>query len=202
MAEVVHTIKGNEYLYVHIREGDKVVCKYVGPVGSKGNIRAAKHGGGAPPKVTQQEDTQTQEGKTINNKKDNSRPGQKKPEEKCTMNEDELRNELKGAEHALEAEETRHTKYIKEHREDTDGKKASHKKYMAALNEVTQLKNKIRIIEIQEKNKGKPVKPEKPYRQYEGVTARNIDTSPLTIDPAHKQRMRAADEWQRKHDSD
>ena len=62
MAEVIHTIKGNEYLYEHTREGEKVVCEYIGPVGKGGKVRKAQHGGGAPLKVTQQTGIQKNEG--------------------------------------------------------------------------------------------------------------------------------------------
>ena len=92
MAEVIHTIKGNEYLYEHTRDGEKVVCEYIGPVGKGGKVRKAQHGGGAPLKVTQQTDIQKNEGNinkgnTLNSMKDNSSVGQEKPKEKATMNE-------------------------------------------------------------------------------------------------------------------
>ena len=91
MAEVIHTIKGNEYLYEHTREGEKVVCEYIGPVGKGGKVRKAQHGGGAPLKVTQQTGIQKNEeniikGKAINNKKDNNRLEDKtSTERKSTM---------------------------------------------------------------------------------------------------------------------
>jgi len=34
MAKVIHTIKGNRYWYNHYRVGNRVVCKYLGPVDS------------------------------------------------------------------------------------------------------------------------------------------------------------------------
>lgn len=85
MAEVVHTIKNNQYLYKHYRQGDKVISEYIGPLGSGGKVRTAQHGGGAPPKVTQHPDEKTVEGKDINSIKDNSRIEQK-AQEKSTVN--------------------------------------------------------------------------------------------------------------------
>ena len=93
MAEVIHTIKGNEYLYEHYRDGDTIRSKYIGPVGKGGKVRKAQHGGGAPLKVTQQTGIQKNkeeivEGKTINNKKGNSSIGTDKPKEKSTMKDE------------------------------------------------------------------------------------------------------------------
>lgn len=52
MAQVVHTIKGKQYLYEHTRVGKKVVCKYIGPVGSGGKVTSGVSTG-----VTQQKQT-------------------------------------------------------------------------------------------------------------------------------------------------
>lgn len=89
MAQVVHTIKGKQYLYEHTRVGEKVVCKYIGPVGSGGKVRAPKHGGGSPLEVTQQTPNQIKESKTINKSKDNSSIGQE-AQEKSTMEKIDL----------------------------------------------------------------------------------------------------------------
>jgi len=153
-------------------------------------------------KLRRQKSKPTTEGKSINTKKDNSILGQNKPEEKYTMNEDELRNELKMAEEKLMFEEDRHTQYRKQHRGDVDGIKTSYKKYMDAFDTVARLKSSLRVAEIREKNKDEPIKPEEPYHTYEGITARDIDTTPLKRDPAHEKKIRDTEEWERKHDSD
>jgi len=88
MAHVIHTIKNNQYLYEHHREGAKVICDYIGPVGPGGGVRAAKHGGGAPTTVTQQYN-QTATGQTINTKRDISRVGHEASKETSIMKPDE-----------------------------------------------------------------------------------------------------------------
>ena len=92
MAVVIHTIKGGQYAYNHHREGKRVVCDYIGPVGSNGKKRKAKHGGGAPQGVTQHADDNTTDGKSINTIKDNiSLPEKEKAGEKTIMSENRER---------------------------------------------------------------------------------------------------------------
>lgn len=91
MAKVIHTINNSQYLYEHHREGDKVVCDYIGPIGPGGGIRKAKHGGGTSNRVTQQTFESTDKGTTINKVRDNSRLGDKTPQEKSTMGKQQTR---------------------------------------------------------------------------------------------------------------
>jgi len=58
MAIVVHEIKNHKYAYEHTRKKEKVVCEYLGPVGSsvpsgslrgKLEVRTPKNSGGRPP---------------------------------------------------------------------------------------------------------------------------------------------------------
>ena len=46
MTIVIHTIKGKQYAYDHVRKGKKVITTYLHPVGSDLKQRPSEHGGG------------------------------------------------------------------------------------------------------------------------------------------------------------
>lgn len=100
MANVIHTIKGNQYLYEHHRKGDKVISTYKHPLGVGGKKRKAKHGGGAPVKSS------AVDGKNINTSEGNHSIGQKPKETKNNMSElDKMNQSVIDAE--KDAENTR-----------------------------------------------------------------------------------------------
>ena len=87
----------------------------------------------------------------------------------------------------------KHKEY-KNSEDGTDKQYAAMQKFNNAVERRDKLRMKIREIEtgVEQTMGG----------GYEGITAKDIDTTPLKRDPVHEKRIRDTDEWQRKHDSD
>ena len=129
-------------------------------------------------------------GKSINTKKDNSSIGQDKPKEKATMELIELKQELE----SVYSDVVQKHKEYKNSEDGTDKQYAAMQKFNNAVKRRDELRMKIREIEtgVEQTMGG----------GYEGITAKDIDTTPMKRDPEHEKRIRDTDEWQRKHDSD
>ena len=135
-------------------------------------------------------DTPTIKGQSINTKKDNSSIGQEKPKEKATMELIELKQELE----SVYSDVVQKHKEYKNSEDGTDKQYAAMQKFNNAVKRRDELRMKIREIEtgVEQTMGG----------GYEGITAKDIDTTPMKRDPEHEKRIRDTDEWQRKHDSD
>ena len=86
----------------------------------------------------------------------------------------------------------KHKEY-KNSEDGTDEQYAAMQRFNNALERRDELRMKIREIETGV---------EQTMGGYDGISAKDIDTTPMKRDPEHEKRIRDTDEWQRKHDSD